>query len=110
MRVAESITKLGKALSDLKVTIDVPEAIPILGIPAGKQDIQRFIYWNMFKCYWNDTMDWDANVITNFDWYHPLHAHRHTPEEVRAWCAEEGLEIVHLDVQESGVSVLCRKG
>ena len=28
-----------------------------------------------------------SNVITNFDWYHPLHAHRHTPEELRAWCA-----------------------
>ena len=28
-------------------------------------------------------MDWDTNVITNFDWYHPLHAHRHTEDEVR---------------------------
>jgi hypothetical protein len=63
----------------------------------------------MFKCYWNDTMDWDANVITNFDWYHPLHAHRHTPEEVQRWCAEENLHIEHFDVQESGISVLARK-
>jgi SAM-dependent methyltransferase len=110
MRVSEAITKLGKALTELKVTVDVPEDIPILGIKAGKQDIQRFIYWNMFKCYYNETMDWDSNVITNFDWYHPLHAHRHTEEEVRAWCAEEKLSIEHLDVQESGISVLTRKG
>ncbi|MBK9266970.1 MAG: class I SAM-dependent methyltransferase [Polyangiaceae bacterium] len=109
MKVSEAITKLGKALSDLKVTVDVPEDIPILGIKAGKQDIQRFIYWNMFKCYWNDTMDWDANVITNFDWYHPLHAHRHTLEEVKQWCAELGLEIQHVDVQESGISTLAKK-
>jgi SAM-dependent methyltransferase len=108
-RVSEAITKLGKALSDLKVTVDVPEDIPLLGIQAGKQDIQRFIYWNVFKCYWNDTMDWDSNVITNFDWYHPLHAHRHTREEVERWCAEEGLGIEHIDVQESGISVRARK-
>jgi SAM-dependent methyltransferase len=109
LEVSEAITKFGKMLSDLKVTIDVPADIPILGIKAGKQDLQRFIYWHMFKCYWNDTMDFEANVITNFDWYHPLHAHRHTPEEVRAWCKEEGLTIVHLDVQESGVSCLAQK-
>jgi SAM-dependent methyltransferase len=106
--VSEAITKLGKALTELHVTIDVPEAIPLLGIEAGPQDIQRFIYWNVFKCYYNNTMDWESNVITNFDWYHPLHAHRHTEEEVRAWCAEEHLEIEHLDVQESGISVLAK--
>jgi arsenite methyltransferase len=105
MKFSEAMTKLGKALSDLKCTVDVPEDIPLLGIKAGKQDIQRFIYWNVFKCYWNDTMDWESNVITNFDWYHPLHASRHTREEVLAWCAEEGLEIEHIDVQESGISV-----
>jgi SAM-dependent methyltransferase len=108
-RVSEAITKFGKALSDLEVTIDVPEDIPILGIKAGKQDLQRFIYWNVFKCYWNDTIDWDSNVITNFDWYHPLHAHRHTRAEVEGWCAEEALSIEHLDEQESGISVVARK-
>lgn len=109
LKVSESITKFGKMLSDLKLTIDIPEDIPILGIKAGKQDLQRFIYWHMFKCYWNDTMDWDSNVITNFDWYHPLHAHRHTKEEVEQWCREERLTIEHMDIQESGISVRARK-
>lgn len=109
LRVSEAITKFGKSLSDMNITIDVPEDIPILEIKAGKHDLQRFIYWNMFKCYWNDTMDWDSNVITNFDWYHPLHAHRHTHDEVEQWCAEERLAIEHLDVQESGISVRARK-
>jgi arsenite methyltransferase len=109
MKVSEAITKFGKMMSDLKIEIDVPEDIDILGIKKGKQDLQRFIYWNVFKCYWNDTMDWDANVITNFDWYHPLHAHRHSPDEVKAWCAEEGLDVVHFDVQESGISTLAKK-
>jgi arsenite methyltransferase len=109
LKVSEAITKFGKMMSDLKLTIDVPEDIPLLGIKAGKQDLQRFIYWNMFKCYWNDTMDWDSNVITNFDWYHPLHAHRHTKEEVETWCKEEKLSIEHMDIQESGISVRARK-
>lgn len=109
LEVSEAITKLGKVLSDLKLEIEVPADIPVLEIKAGKYDLQRFIYWNMFKCYWNDTMDWESNVITNFDWYHPLHAHRHTPEEVKQWCAEEHLQIEHFDVQESGVSVRAKK-
>jgi SAM-dependent methyltransferase len=108
-RASEAITRFGKMMSDLKLTIDVPADIPELEIKAGKYDLQRFIYWNMFKCYWNDTMDWESNVITNFDWYHPLHAHRHTKDEVETWCREEKLSIQHLDVQESGISVLAQK-
>lgn len=106
---SEAMTHLGQALSGLKATLDVPQAIPLLGIPKGPIDVQRFIYWHVFKCYWNDGMDWTSNVMTNFDWYHPLHAHRHTPEEVRGWCAELGLEIERFDVVESGISVLARR-
>lgn len=109
LKICEAITRFGRSLAEQKVTIQVPEDIEILGIKAGPQDLQRFIYWDVFKCYWNDTMDWDSNVITNFDWYHPLHAHRHTPEEVRGWYEELGLEIVHFQVVESGTSVLGRK-
>jgi SAM-dependent methyltransferase/uncharacterized protein YbaR (Trm112 family) len=107
---AESVTKLGKALADLKVEIDVPEAIPLLKIPAGRIDVQRFVYWHVLKCYWNEELDWNSNVITNFDWYHPLHAHRHTVGEVRTWCADLGIEIERLDEAESGISVLGRRG
>lgn len=110
MEFSEAITTLGKALAELRVEIDVPADIPLLGIQAGKQDLQRWIYWNVFKCYWNDTMDWTSNVITNFDWYHPLHAHRHTPEEVRSWCDEYGVRIEHFSVVESGISVLGWRG
>jgi SAM-dependent methyltransferase len=106
LKICEAITKFGQSLARLGVTINVPEDIAILGIRAGDYDLQRFLYWHVFKCYWNETMDWDSNVITNFDWYHPLHAHRHTPEEVGSWFAENGLDIVHFDVVESGISVI----
>lgn len=106
---SRAMTKLGKALSDLNIELDVPEDIPALGIKAGKQNLQRFIYWNIFKCYWNDSLDFETNVMTNFDWYHPFHASRHTEEELRGWCADEGLDVVHFDVIESGISFRARR-
>ena len=109
LQFSEAMTHLGKALTDLEAQIEIPADIPLLDIKAGRYDVQRFIYWNVLKCYWNAGMDWDSNVITNFDWYHPVHAHRHTVDEVRQWCAEENLSIEHLDLQESGISVLARK-
>ena len=110
LEICAAITKFGRSLSRLaSYRSTCRRTSPFLGIKAGKYDFQRFIYWNVFKCYWNDTMDWDSNVITNFDWYHPRHAHRHTPEEVRSWFDENGLDVVHFDVVESGISVIGHK-
>jgi SAM-dependent methyltransferase/uncharacterized protein YbaR (Trm112 family) len=109
MRVSRAITAFGRSLAELEVEIDVPEDIDVLGIKAGRYDLQRFLYWNVFKCYWNDQVDDDANVITNFDWYHPALAHRHAPEEVRRWCKEAGIRVEHFGVVESGTSVRVRK-
>jgi len=108
-RFSEAITKLGKSLSELNVEISVPEDIPLLQIEAGKYDLQRFIYWNVLKCFWNPDFDFNANVMVNFDWYHPKDAHRHTPEEVRKWFDDAGLEIIHFDVSLSGTSVRAKK-
>lgn len=106
---SEAMTHLGRSLSEAHVEIEVPVDIPLLEIKAGRYDLQRFLYWNVFKMYWNAGQDWTSNVVTNFDWYHPLHAHRHTPDEVRAWCAALGLQVEHFDVVESGISVLARR-
>jgi ubiquinone/menaquinone biosynthesis C-methylase UbiE/uncharacterized protein YbaR (Trm112 family) len=106
--VSRSITLLGKALSDLKAEVDVPEDIPLIGIKAGRQDVQRLIYWTMMKCFWNDDYDLVTNTIVNFDWYHPRYAWRHTPEEVRGWFEQHDLDIRVLDIAPSGVSALGR--
>jgi SAM-dependent methyltransferase len=99
------LTRLGQALADLRVAVDIPEDVPVLGIKAGKMDVQRFIYWNIAKLYWRDTFTFEENHHVNFDWYHPRYAHRHTPEEVLEWCREEHLTVEHIDVQESGITV-----
>lgn len=103
-----AITELGKALSDLKTEIVIPSDIPLLGIQAGSQDIQRFFYWKVMKCFWNDEYDFITNTVVNFDWYHPKYAWRHTPEEVRTWFEQHGLELQLLNEVPSGISALGR--
>jgi SAM-dependent methyltransferase len=106
---SEAVTKFGKSLSDMNIDISVPEDIPYLEIKAGRYDLQRFVYWHIFKCFWNDDFDFDTNVMTNFDWYHPQYAHRHTPEEVKSWFQDLNLEILSFNVIESGISVRGKK-
>jgi ubiquinone/menaquinone biosynthesis C-methylase UbiE len=106
---SRAMARLGKQLSNLNINIEITEEIPILNIKAGQYDLQRFIYWNIFKCYWNDGLEFDANVMTNFDWYSPKYAHRHTPEEVRKWCEKLGLKNIFFDVSDSGISTRCIK-
>jgi SAM-dependent methyltransferase len=104
-RMMEPLTRLGKALGELKVEVEVPEDVAVLGIRAGRYDIQRLIYYTMFKCYWNDRLTFDENVLVNFDWYTPRFARRHTGEEVRGWIADAGLQTVHESVEESGITI-----
>ncbi len=99
------LTKLGQVLAELHTQIDVPEDIPYLAIKAGRYDLQRFLYWHVMKLFWNEELTFEENHHVNFDWYHPRYAHRHTEEEVRGWCAANGLRIQHFDAEESGFTV-----
>lgn len=104
------LTKLGKALGDLKIEIEVPEAIDLLGIPAGKIDLQRFIYWHIFKAFHHPDWSMDELNHINLDWYAPVNAHRQTVEQVRDWCAEAEIVIEREHVQESGITIVARRG
>ena len=105
----EQVTLLGKALTEMKTVVDIEKDIPLLDIKAGKQDVQRFVYWNVLKCFWNPDFDLKTNVMVNVDWYHPVYAWRHTPAEVEGWFRDMGLKIMFERVEESGVSVRGRK-
>jgi SAM-dependent methyltransferase len=109
VRLAEAVTRFGQALTQQQLTIEIPEAIPELGITAGRFDLQRWIYWTVFKCFYNAEWDWNTNVMTNYDWYRPLTAFRNTPEEIRQWIKEEGLEVLHEDLGDAGLSYRCRR-
>ena len=73
-------------------------------IKAGEYDLQRLIYYNMFKCYWNDRLSFEENVLVNFDWYYPRYARRHTEKEIESWLIEIGLDIIHQHVEEAGIT------
>lgn len=103
------LTKFGKALSDLNAEIEVPEDIPLLGIRAGRHNVQRLIYYSMLKCYWNDRVSFEDNVLVNFDWYYPQFAWRHTEEEVRNWIKEAGLKLTHESIEDAGITVRAQK-
>jgi len=106
---SKDMASLGKNLSKIKKTITIPKDIPLLKIKAGKYDIQRFIYWNFLKCWWSGDVPFEQSIATNFDWYFPEYAYRHTPKEVRKWFKDAKLKITHLNEIESGISVNGRK-
>jgi SAM-dependent methyltransferase len=108
LKLCEPITKLGRTLAKLNVTVNVEEDIPLLGIKKGEHDLQRFFHWNLFKCFWNDEFDFFTNNIINLDWYHPVHCHRFTPDEFRVWF-DDGFEVEAWDVQDAGISCRARK-
>lgn len=99
------LTRLGQALAALRAEVEVPEDIPLLGIAAGRYDVQRLIYWHFAKLFWNESFTFEENNHVNFDWYHPRYAHRHSEDEVRRWCAACGLATTRFDAQESGFTV-----
>lgn len=103
------LTKLGVTLGKLGIEIDVDEDIDLLGIPKGKYDLQRFFYWHVAKLYYDPDYSLDEMNHVNFDWYRPANAHRQTPEEVRGWCEEFGLNIDRMHIEEAGITVIARK-
>jgi SAM-dependent methyltransferase len=106
----EGITELGRELSRLNVSIVLEKGVPVLGIPAGRHNVQRLLYYNFLKCFWNDAFDFETNNMVNFDWYHPHNAWQHDEEEVAGWL--HALRVAHYainDANPNGISVLLTK-
>jgi len=109
-KACEGITELGRELSKLGMQITLEKPIPILGIPAGTHDVQRLVYYNFLKCFWNDAFDYETNNMVNFDWYHPHNAWQHTEDEVRGWLSELGVRHFAINpANPNGISVLLTK-
>lgn len=105
----EPLTKLGLALGELGVEVEVPEDVELLEIPAGRYDIQRLFYWHVAKAFHHPDLSFDEVNHINYDWYAPANAHRQTVEEVRSWCEEADLEIERERVEEAGITVIARR-
>jgi hypothetical protein len=100
LEMSEQLTELGKRLSELRVRFDCPE-IPALGIKGGGYDIQRFIYWNFLKCFWNDQLGRETSIMTNYDWYSPSNARRFSEDEVLEFVKKNSLSIAYFHREEA---------
>lgn len=98
--MSAQLTELGRRLSALDITFEAPD-IPLLGIKGGRYDLQRFIYWNFIKCFWNEDLGQDTSVATNFDWYSPSKARRFSETEVHDLVAKHGLSETFFHVEEA---------
>ena len=103
------LSRLGKLLGELDIEIDIPERIDLLDISAGRINLQRFVYWHVLKAFYRPDLTLDEMNHINFDWYAPKNAHRHSPEEVRGWCAALDLAIEHERVEEAGITIIARR-
>lgn len=108
-KALEPLTRLGIALGELDVELDIPEDVDVLGMKAGKQDLQRWFYYDIAKAYYDPNMTFGEMHHINFDWYAPKNAFRQTEEEVRQWCDEAGLDVEHEDIHQSGITIIARK-
>jgi hypothetical protein len=104
-----ALSKLGKKLGELDIEVEILDSVDLLDIPSGKINLQRLFYWHVFKAFYHPELDLDEMNHINFDWYAPRNAHRQTVEEVRAWCAEGGLEIKKEVVENAGITMIARK-
>jgi SAM-dependent methyltransferase len=98
--LSDKLTDLGRMLSELNITLDFPD-IKELGIKGGPQDLQRFIYWNFIKCFWNEELGREASVSSNFDWYAPSIAYRYSLDEFLTMSKTAGFEQVYLHQEEA---------
>ena len=85
------LTKLAESLSKQDIKITIPEDMPLLGLEKGEYDLQRFIYQNIFKLFWKDSMGFDESNMENYDWYYPEYSWRHSKDEVKQWFYEFNL-------------------
>jgi hypothetical protein len=88
--MSEQLMEFGKRLSELDVSINVP-SIPLLGISGGEMDIQRFIYWNILKCFWNEELGMETSISKNYDWYAPSNAERYSVDQFVQLVRKAGL-------------------
>ncbi len=106
----KALTDLGRELSNLNAKITLDKPIPALGIPAGTHDVQRLVYYNFVKCFWNEAFDYETNNMVNFDWYHAHTASQHDREEVEEWLKALGVvDYQFNDANPNGLSVMLMK-
>ena len=92
-RSSRPLTRLAQALAELDAEVDVPEDVPLLGISAGRHDVQRLIYWHFAKLFWNRSCR-SRRTTTSTSTGTTRATRTATPRTRCArWCDDVGVEI-----------------
>ncbi|MDP8219601.1 MAG: class I SAM-dependent methyltransferase [Candidatus Theseobacter exili] len=105
----ETLSKFGISLGKINAEIEIEEDVPLLSIKKGTYNLQRFFYWNICKAYYRKEYSLKEMNHINFDWFRPLNCHRHTKDEIFEYCKEAGLNIMNMNIQDSGITVVATK-
>jgi len=106
-KFCKPFTTLGKVLNEANLKIKIPFDINCLQIKKGTYDLQRFIYYTFFQCFWNPMIGFKKNNIINYDWFHPVNASRHTEEEVLSWFRKSRFKkVCSYRTNPSGISMV----
>lgn len=78
--------------------------VDLLGIESQTKSLQRYIYDNFIKCFYNEQIGEEQSTIVNFDWYVPNIAYRYSVKEFSDMCAASGFKTEYLYSEPSCIS------
>lgn len=104
--IAEKITEISRMLSDIDLNIQVPKEFTEFGNLAGQDmPLQRFFYYAIFKCFWNENFTFEKCKEFNFDWYSYPICYKSSPEEAVQWFTRNNINIEHVDFNFSNINL-----
>ena len=108
-RALEPLTQLGIALGELDAEIDIPEPIDLLGIPAGRINVQRLFYWHVAKMFYRPDLTLRRDEPHQFRLVCASQCVPPVAEEVRRGAPTPASTIEREVVEEAGITVVARR-
>ena len=104
--VSKKITDIGRILSEIDVDVEIPADFTEFGDLKGESmSLQRFIYFAVMKCFWNNDFSYDKCVEFNHDWYSYPVCNTVSPEDAKGWFSANQINIDHIDVNHANVNL-----
>ena len=105
-KFAKQITELSKIMSQMDINIEIPVEFKEFGEMAGNSyGFQRFFYYSIMKCFWNDEYSLEKNIEINFDWYNYPVCSKVSLNSAVNWFIDSNLLIEYIDANESNVNI-----
>jgi SAM-dependent methyltransferase len=109
LAVSRTLTELAQELAESDARVIVPSRLEMLDINPGEYSLHELVLWKIIKLHWNPAVGFEKNWATNFDWFAPVNAFRFTGDEIIGWFNGLGLEILHSDINQGGISIRAKK-